>query len=58
LKERTRILQRTNAKTQYITVASAIVTDSQYALEANDEVEIETVPGAKKLISDYQIPAP
>ena len=47
LKERTRIL---NAKTQYITIPSAMVSDSQYPFEANDEVEIEIVPGMKKLI--------
>ena len=50
LKERTRILQSTNAKTQYITIPSVMVSDSQYPFEANDEVEIEIVPGAKKLI--------
>jgi hypothetical protein len=48
LKERTRILQSTNAKTQYITIPSVMVSDSQYPFEANDEVEI--VPGAKRLI--------
>jgi len=41
LKERTRILQSTNAKTQYITVPSVMVSDSQYPFKANDEVEIE-----------------
>ena len=50
LKERTRILQSTNAKTQYITIPSVMVSDSQYPFEANDEVEIEIVPGAKRLI--------
>ena len=50
LKERTRILQSTNAKTQYITIPSAMVSDSQYPFNANDEVEIEIVTGAKKLI--------
>jgi hypothetical protein len=50
LKERIRILQSTNAKTQYITVPSAMVSDSQYPFKANDEVEIEIVLGAKKLI--------
>jgi hypothetical protein len=50
LKERTRILQSTNAKTQYITVPSAMVSDSQYPFKANDEVEVEIVPGAKRLI--------
>ena len=50
LKERTKILQSTNAKTQYITIPSDMVIDSQYPFKADDEVEIEIVLGAKKLI--------
>ena len=50
LKQRTRILQSINAATQYITIPSAIVKDSQYPFHANDEVEIEIVPSERKLI--------
>ena len=48
LKEKTRILQSKNAKTQYITVPSAVVSVSQYPFNANDEVEIEVIPAEKK----------
>jgi hypothetical protein len=49
LKERTKILQSVNANTQYITIPSAIVRDSQYPFRAKDEVEIEVAPAEKKL---------
>ena len=44
LKEKTHILQSSNAKTQYITIPAAVVRDSQYPFREDDEVEIEVLP--------------
>jgi virulence-associated protein VagC len=48
LKARTRILQSRNSKTQYVTIPSAMVNDSQYPFKGDEEVDLEIV--GKKLI--------
>ena len=49
LKVRTRILQSRNAKTQYVTIPADMVADSQYPFKAGDIVEVEIIPGARRL---------
>jgi hypothetical protein len=37
---KTKVLQSPNSRTQYITIPAAMVTDSQYPLKPDQEVEI------------------
>ena len=49
LKGKTRILQSLKAHTQYVSIPSVIVRDSQYPFKGNDEVEISVDPIQKKI---------
>lgn len=40
LKARTKVIQSPNSRTQYITIPAVMVSDSQYPLKPNQEVEI------------------
>lgn len=50
LKEKTRISQSPNACTQYVTIPSAMVRDSQYPFKKDEEVEIMVDPEHKILM--------
>ena len=50
LKARSKIVQNPHAKTQQLAIPAFLVADSQYPFKAGDEVEIELVPSAKRLI--------
>jgi hypothetical protein len=50
VKAKARIVQSRNSRTQYITIPADMVTDSQYPFKAGEAVEIEVVPGTKRLI--------
>lgn len=49
LKAETTILENKDAKTQYITIPSRVVQDSQYPFKKNDAVELEIDNQEKKL---------
>lgn len=44
LKETTKILQSKKARTQYLTIPSSLVSDSQYPFKGGEEVEIVIDP--------------
>lgn len=50
LKEKTRISQSPNACTQYVTIPSAMVRDSQYPFKKDEEVKIIVDPEHKILM--------
>jgi hypothetical protein len=50
LKEKSRIIQSVKSYTQYVTIPSAIVRDSQYPFKKNDIIEIEVDPSKKIMI--------
>jgi hypothetical protein len=50
LKEKSKIIQSVKSYTQYVTIPSAVVRDSQYPFKKNDRVEIEVDPMKKVII--------
>lgn len=50
LKGKAKIIQSPHAKTQYITVPSAVVRDSQYPFTEDEEVEIIVDPDRKLIV--------
>jgi hypothetical protein len=46
----TKIIQSTNSSTQYVTIPADVVKDSQYPFSVNEEVEIQVIPDAKKIL--------
>lgn len=49
LKGKAKIIQSPHAKTQYITIPSALTRDSQYPFKNGDEVEITVDPPHKMI---------
>ena len=49
LRAKVKMVQSPNARTQYITVPAAMVTDSQYPFKTGESVEIILNPSEKKL---------
>ncbi len=49
LKARSKIIQSPNSKTQYITIPSLLVSDSQYPFKANQNIEIIIISNKKKI---------
>ncbi|MCJ7816616.1 MAG: hypothetical protein MUP55_02050 [Candidatus Aenigmarchaeota archaeon] len=47
LKAKIKILQSKKARTQYLTIPSLVVSDSQYPFKEGEEVEIEVDPKEK-----------
>ena len=50
LKTKVKVKQSKNAYTQYLIVPSAVVQDSQYPFQKDEEVEITVIPNEKKII--------
>jgi hypothetical protein len=50
LKEKSRIIQSVKSYTQYVTIPSAIVRDSQYPFKKDDIIEIEVDPSRQIII--------
>lgn len=50
LKAVTKIIQSGNSSTQYVTIPADVVKDSQYPFSANEEVEIQVMPEAKRVL--------
>ena len=49
LKGKTKVIQSSHARTQYVTIPATIVSDSQYPFTASQEVEIIVDPEKGKI---------
>lgn len=49
LKGKTKLVQSKHAKTQYMAIPAAIVGDSQYPFEKDEEVEITVEPNRRRI---------